>query len=133
MPHISKRKLSDKMIRGLEKNFISLIRDSGSKTRLQIFNELLTKTERVMLAKRMGAVLLLRKGLSSYKVSELLGISPSTAERFELGIESNRFRHTVRWVWRNTREGAFEAVLQSLVSLAFTRRTQSFNKFVQEL
>lgn len=132
MPHISKRKLDQEIVGGLEKHLLSIIRDSGTKTRVQIFEELLTRTEKVMLAKRIGMLFLLKKGLSPYKISELLGVSPSTAERFERAVDSSRYRHTIDWAWKNSKSGSFDALLESLISLAFTGRTKSFKKFLDE-
>lgn len=132
MPHISSKKLDKKIIDELEKHLLSIIRDSGTKTRVLIFEELLTKTEKAMLAKRIGILFLLKKGLSPYKISELLGVSPSTAERFERAMDSRLYRHSVDWVWKNSREGAFDKFLESLVALAFTGRTKSFKKFLDE-
>ena len=132
MPHISKKKLDQKIISELEKHLLSVVRDSGTQTRMRIFDELLTKTEKAMLAKRIGILFLLKKGLSSYKISELLGVSPSTAERFERTMDSGAYRHIVDWVWKNSKEGSFDALLESLVALAFTGRTKSFKKFLDE-
>jgi len=73
MPHVSKRKVEQKIVVLLDKHLYKLIRDSGSKTRLLVFGELLTKTETTMLAKRLGILLLLRKGLSTNKIAEILG------------------------------------------------------------
>src|SRR3989344_395835 len=128
MPHVSKRKVEQKIVVLLDKHLYKLIRDSGSKTRLLVFGELLTKTETTMLAKRLGILLLLRKGLSTNKIAEILGISPSTAERFRNHLESQKYRHTVDWLWKNTEKGALEDILTKLVSLMFTRRTKSFKK-----
>ena len=132
MPHVSKKKVEQKIVDELERYLYKLIRDSGSQTRLLVLGELLTKTETTMLAKRLGILLLLRKGLSTNKIADVLGISPSTAERFKHLMDSQKYRHSVDWLWKNTREGAFEDTLTKLVSLAFTRRTQSFKKFLDE-
>ena len=132
MPHVSKRKVEQKIITELEKYLYKLIRDSGSKTRLLVLGELLTKTETTMLAKRLGILLLLRKGLSTNKIAEILGISPSTAERFRHHLESHRYPYTINWLWKNTEKGALEDILTKLVSLMFTRRTKSFKKFLDE-
>lgn len=132
MPHVSKQKIEQKVVAELERHLYKLVRDSGSKTRLLVFGELLTKTETIMLAKRLGILLLIRKGLSTNKIGEILGISPSTAERFRHHVESHKYPHTTDWLWKNTREGKLEDFLTKLVSLAFTRRTKSFKKFVDE-
>lgn len=132
MPHISNKKIEQKVVGELEKYLYKLVRDSGSQTRLLVLGELLTKTETIMLAKRLGILLLLRKGLSTNKIADVLGISPSTAERFKHYMDSNKYRHATDWIWKNSKEGAFEDFLTKLVSLAFTRRTRSFKKFLDE-
>jgi uncharacterized protein YerC len=133
MPHVSTKKLDKNTTQKLEKYIISVIRDTGTKTRVNIFDELLTPTEKVMLAKRIGILFLLKKGLSTYKISDLLGVSPSTAERFENAVDFNKYKHTTDWVWKNSREGSFDVFMESLVSMAFTGRKHSFKKFVDEL
>ncbi len=132
MPHVSKKKVEQKVVALLEKHLYKLMRDAGSKTRLLVLGELLTKTETTMLAKRLGVLLLLRRGLSTNKIADVLGISPSTAERFKHGMDSQKYRNSVDWLWKNTREGVFEDTVTKLVSLMFTRRTKSFKKFLDE-
>jgi uncharacterized protein YerC len=132
MPHISKKNIEGRIAAALENYLYKLIRDSGSKTRLLIFGELLTRTEVTMLAKRLGILLLLRKGLSTSKIAEILGTSPSTTERFKHLMEAHKYRHSVDWLWKNTNQGALEDILTKLVSLAFTRKTRSFKKFLDE-
>lgn len=110
----------------------SIIRDSGTKTRMQIFDELLTQTEKIMLAKRIGVLFLLKKGVSPYAISNILGVSSSTTERFNLAMRAKKYKHTIDWVWKNSDEGAFDKFMDSLVALAFTGRTKSFKKFIDE-
>lgn len=133
MPHISKKKIDQKIAKRLEKNVADLFRNTGSKTRVAIIDELLTKTEQVMLAKRIGILLLLRKGFSHYKIGMFLGVSTSTVKRFERAVQAGRYRHTVNWAWRHTKDGSLETLLESLVALVFTGRTRSFKKIIDEL
>jgi len=133
MPHISKRRVDEKIAKRLEKNMDDLFRNTGSKTRIKIVEELLTGVEQVMLAKRIGVLVLLRKGFSHYKISAFLGVSTSTVARFEQAMNTGTYRHTVDWAWKRTREGSLEVLLESLVALAFTGRTRSFKKIIDEL
>ena len=133
MPHISQKKLSANTRLNLEKHLYILLRNTGSQTRIRVLEELLTKTEVIMLAKRIGILLLIKKGISLYKISELLNVSPSTAERFKNAVESGKYRYTSDWVWKNSREGSFDALLESIVALAFTGKTKSFKKFILEI
>ena len=133
MPHISQKKLDKKTRSDLEKHLYTLFRDTGSQTRIRVLEELLTETEVIMLAKRIGMLLLIKKGISSYKISDLLGVSASTVKRFERGAEFDKYKHTTDWVWKNSKEGALDAFLESLVALAFTGKTRSFKKTMDEL
>jgi len=132
MPHISNKKLNKKIIKELDQYIFSIIHDTSSKTRVDIFKELLTKTEKIMLAKRIGVIFLLRKGLSSYQISNILGISPSTAERFQKNMRSNKYHRSSDWIWKNSNDGAFDAFMESLIRLAFTGRIKSFKQFIDE-
>ncbi|MEX0652037.1 MAG: helix-turn-helix domain-containing protein [Candidatus Paceibacterota bacterium] len=132
MPHISQKEVDREVKEQLEKSLLNLLKDTGSQTRVHIFSELLTKTEQVMLAKRIGILLLLKKGLSPYKISQLLGVSPSTADRFAHTQDSGKYQRTTEWIWKQSKEGAIEKLFEKLASLAFTRRTKSFKKFVDE-
>ncbi|HEC30440.1 MAG TPA: helix-turn-helix domain-containing protein [Candidatus Yonathbacteria bacterium] len=133
MPHISNKKINKKIEKEVEKYLESIIKNAGSKARGAIFNEILTKTEKIMLAKRVGILYLLKKGFSIYKVSVLLGVSPSTVVRFKLKINSKKYRHTIDWVWKHSKEGKLDAVMEPLISLIFTGKTKTFKKFVDDL
>lgn len=132
MPHLSNKKLNKKVLKDLDKYIFSIIHDAGAKTRVNIFRELLTKTEKIMIAKRIGMLFLLRKGLSLYEISKALGVSSSTVERFARAQEFQKYRHTTDWVWKHSEDGSFDAFMEALVRLAFTGRAQSFKKFVDE-
>lgn len=132
MPHISKQKIDPKVKKDIERYFISILENAGSNTRVNIFSELLTPTEKIMLAKRIGILCMLRKGVTTYQISKALGVSQSTAERFARDVRANKFKKTSNWAWKQTKEGQLYALLESLVSLAFTGRTKSFKKFIDE-
>ncbi len=132
MPHISKKKLNNEITEKLEKCMTDLLKNAGSKTRVNIFNELLTETEHIMLTKRIGMLLLIKKGYSAYKISQILGVSPSTAERFSLSSQIGKYKYTTNWVWKHSKDGSIEALLEPLLSLVFTGRTRSFKKSVDE-
>jgi len=100
---------------------------------MHVFEELLTDTEQIMLAKRIGILYFLDKGLSPYKISSLLGVSPSTVERFQNALSKGHYKNISLWVRKNSDEGKLETLLESLVALAFTGRVKSFKKFVDEV
>ncbi len=117
----------------LDSHLISLIQENNYRKRTKIFKELLSKTEKMMLAKRLGILFLLKKGVPTYKIDELLGVSSSTARRFEQSLEAKRYNATEEWLWKRTKAGKFEALMGKILRLAFTGRTKSFKEMVDEL
>ncbi len=133
MPHVSKRKIDEKALLALERQISSIIKCPNEKLRIRIFSELLTQTEKIMLAKHLAIVLLLKKGISLYRIAKILGISPSTAERYRVRFLRGKYKSTAEWLWKQTNEGQREELIRSLVRLMFTGKTKSFRQFVEEL
>lgn len=133
MPHISKNKLAKETLGDLEDIFLKLIQDSGRLSRIKIFRELLTKTERMMMAKRLGIILLLKKGMSTYDISRILKVSPSTVTRFEFAIENNVYRSSSEWLKKFTKAGRVEKMIATLFELALNGRKRSFSKMVDDM
>jgi Trp operon repressor len=133
MPYLSKKKLSENAKAELERQMFSVIAETGTRSRLAIFSELLTPTEKLVLAKRLGIILLLNKKIPFYKICTYLNVSPSTVARFENKLEKNGYRHTSKWVKRNELETKFISIIETLTSSAFGKRGKSFSKMVADL
>ncbi|MBI5742420.1 MAG: hypothetical protein HZA25_01095 [Candidatus Niyogibacteria bacterium] len=90
MPHVSKNKLSHKTYGEIIDFFNFTVRQAAKQKNgtYNIFYALLTKTERVMLAKRLAVFFFTEKGLSVWKISLLLKMSPSTTARLRHAIQS---------------------------------------------
>lgn len=54
-------------------------------------NDVLTPTERIMIAKRLAAVVMLCRGYSGYKVRMALKLSPSTITRLRAELDKGAF------------------------------------------
>ena len=130
VPHLSRKKVNKKISEEINKQLISLLQNSSPSARVRILEELLTDTERVMITKRVGIILFLTQGMSSYKISEILGVSSSTVDRFS--VSSSRFHYTSEWLKKNTVKGKVEALLTFLGSFIFPGKRRSFKKFVEE-
>ena len=85
MPHISKRLLEKDDFININKQFYKIIGNlvRSGKTRL-LFDGILTKTERIMLSKRLAIIILLDKGESIYAIEKLMKVSPSTVARMSV-------------------------------------------------
>jgi len=90
MPHVSKNKLDNKTLYQIsEKLFEAVKHLKHEKEVSQFFNDLLTKTERIMLAKRLAIVVMLEAGYPFRVISRTLKVSESTIssmrDRFDRG------------------------------------------------
>jgi uncharacterized protein YerC len=96
MAHISKNKLSDQELTKLFIQFNKTIGNLNPKSCDLFLHDLLGNEERIMLAKRLSAVAMFAEGNSSYRVWQLLKLSPSTADRIRLDFENGRYNRLVK-------------------------------------
>ena len=96
-----------------QKALVSL-RNKGESAKL--VHELLTPTERVMIAKRVAIVYMLNKGHSIYEVEQVLKVSPSTVARYSLKANSKEFVFLVSLLKKNEGLGAIFDSLDKLLS-----------------
>ncbi len=97
MPHISRhipeKKISDKIYTEL----IAYLTTKGSvRDRRELAFQLLTHTERIMLAKRLAIICMLGEGYSFEDIQETLRVSPSTVGRLWQGMQKDKYRHILR-------------------------------------
>lgn len=88
MPHISKRKLDTKTQKLLFDALSSIFSHLSKAEANKVLPALLTNTERIMIAKRVGASLLLREGSTESEITEALKLSTSTVFKFNLIIKA---------------------------------------------
>ena len=93
MTHISKHKLKQEY---LDKLFIQLSKVTATlnkRNSSDFFDEFLGPEEKIMLAKRLAAIVMCIEGNSSYRISQLLHMSPSTTERIKLKYQIGKYTH----------------------------------------
>src|SRR3989344_590523 len=94
MPHLSKRKLQKDVYFSIYEQLDFCITQHKNKTkRSKFLSEILTETERIMLAKRLAIIAMLIKGASSYSIEKILKISSSTVKRLERALEKGAFKN----------------------------------------
>lgn len=91
MTHVSKFKMKDRVYKRINDNFIKSFVDSGSSHTRAMLQSLLTKTERMMLAKRLAIIVMLDRDYSYYQIMKTLKVSTSTTKRLHKNLESNRY------------------------------------------
>ena len=92
MPHVSRNKLDNKTLYQISEKLFKAIKHLKHEEEVsQFFNDLLTKTERIMLAKRLAIVTMLEVGYPFKVISRALKVSESTIssmrDRFDRGGE----------------------------------------------
>ncbi len=89
MPHVSKRKVDPLALKKIFHFLLLALTEIKDAKEMQFFlSSFLTRTERVMLAKRLGVAYLLSEGVQEEQISEILCIGRPTVERIRLLLES---------------------------------------------
>lgn len=92
MPHVSKKKLDQEIFEKIFRKLVLVLEKAQNKNRLMsVLSELLTETEKIMLAKRLAIVLMLFGDTPQHRISEALFVSPSTITRTSLNIELGKY------------------------------------------
>jgi len=92
MPHISSKKLKKEHLNKLYSEFGIALEKSAKKSWLKFFlNDFLTRTEKIMLAKRFAVIYLLSKDVPPSYIAESLGMSPATVFRMSLKYDIGKY------------------------------------------
>lgn len=103
MSHISRKKLRKKTFQSVEDTFFRLMSFPREAKKSRAFlADVLTPTERLMLAKRLAAIVMLCRGYSGYKIRAVLKVSPSTMTRLNRQLNEGAFPY-LEMLFRGTR------------------------------
>ncbi len=101
MTHISKHQLRPDHLSRLFRQFSNISSKLDNTTALGFFDDLLGREEKIMLAKRLAAIVMCLEGNSSYRISQLLYMSPSTTERIKLNYQIGKYAHIEKLLTKN--------------------------------
>ncbi|TSC88645.1 MAG: Uncharacterized protein G01um10145_812 [Microgenomates group bacterium Gr01-1014_5] len=88
MPHLSKRKLNPQVEIELIDSLEYILSHSKPDELKKILSSLLSKTERLMMAKRLGVVLMIQEQVSATEIDNILKVTRSTIEKIEMKLET---------------------------------------------
>ena len=92
MTHVSKRELDKRTFDKLFKQFVGVLQRAQNKNKfLFVLDELLTETEKIMLAKRLAIALLLFGDTPQHRIAEALFVSPTTVSKMSLKAEIGKY------------------------------------------
>ena len=92
MPHVSGRKLDSVLLEKLFDKLVVVFEQAKNIKSLQsLVDEILTPTEKIMLAKRLAIILMLSGSTPQHKIADVLKVSHTTVVKMSLGIEIGKF------------------------------------------
>ena len=92
MPHVSKKELDSKTFKKIFTKLVTTLEKAQREGRFAfVINELLTDTEKIMLAKRLSVILMLSGKTPQHRIAEALMVSPSTVTRLSLDIQIGKY------------------------------------------
>nr|MBI5456016.1 hypothetical protein [Candidatus Levybacteria bacterium] len=113
MTHVSKKQLNKKAEKELLHNFNLVLADIKQEDEMEYFlNSLLSSTERLMLAKRLAIVILLKEGVPHISIASALNVTEATVSRMQLFLEA--------------RGGGYEVSLKKLAKKKMHAEFKSF-------
>ena len=99
MPHISSKKLKKEYLQKLYNEFSVALEKSAKKSWLKIFlNDFLTRTEKIMLAKRFAVIYLLSQDVPATYIAEALSMSPATIFRMSLKYNIGKYSSLLKTI-----------------------------------
>lgn len=112
MTHVSKKEVDQKTKKFIEKQFVDIFVAQITKKEVSaMLHNLLTPTEKLMLAKRITIIALLFKNCSTYEISESLKVSSSTVARLDNMRRVGKFIHLEKILRRkDARKNLFSVV-----------------------
>ncbi|HEY4517560.1 MAG TPA: Trp family transcriptional regulator [Candidatus Paceibacterota bacterium] len=132
MSHVSKQKLKEKTIKEIDTLLVNLVADTSIRAHRMILREILTDTERLMIGKRLAMLKLIERDISTYHISRLLKVSPSTVARFETKVEKGGYRKTREWLRRQRNLPPAIKILLEFAAIPFEARRQNLTKLINE-
>ncbi|MEK7065761.1 MAG: helix-turn-helix domain-containing protein [Patescibacteria group bacterium] len=116
MPHVSKKQLEGKvfirMCDRLAQVFFSAL---SKKDADLLLRDLLTKTERVMLAKRLAIIFMFAEGVSVRRISSALQVSTSTTIRIARSFDRGAYPYIAALLGKKKSKEAVRSQVEKLI------------------
>ncbi len=116
MARISKKKLKQEVLDKINNRFVATIARLGTKQSARMFlNDLLGRSEKIVLAKRLSIIFMLYEGISMYRISKLLKVSESTVKKIAVKIDRGGYEHIIKIVKQKKNRVAFWAGMEVIL------------------
>jgi len=104
MVNVSKQPLEKESYKSLFNQFALLTGKATKQNAASFLDGLLTSSEQMLLAKRVAAILMLNEGYSSYRVSKVLKMSPTTVGAMYANYQNGHYSGVLQVVGRSKAE-----------------------------
>ena len=105
MPHISSKKLKKEHLQKLYNEFSMALEKSAKRSWAKIFlNDFLTRTEKIMLAKRFAVIYFLSQDVPPSYITEALCVSPATIFRMSLKYNIGKYSSLLKAIKDENKE-----------------------------
>jgi uncharacterized protein YerC len=101
MVHLNRHELEQTQLKRLLEELSKTVTSLQPRHSNMFLSELLGTEERIMIAKRLAIIVLLREGYSLYEIGHLLKVSPATAGSLKKKLEQGELDNVVKEISKN--------------------------------
>ena len=133
MPHVSRHVPEKKIADKIYTELLNHITAKGSeKDRALLCSDLLTPTERIMLAKRLAIICMLGEGYPFEEIQEVLRVSPSTVGRLWSAMQNGKYTQIIRIIRKRKLSNSIVGFIETLLSIPRPRHGSRWT-FIDEI
>lgn len=96
MTHTSKKILTKKVEEQLTAQLAKLFSGKKEGPITELFSDLLTAAEQIMLVKRLAIIFMLTEGYSTYRIAKMLLVSDSTVRDIQAKLHVGHYQHLIQ-------------------------------------
>ena len=115
MVRLNRNRLPEDLLNELFRQLNEVLGTFDAKQVDSFLYDLLGPEERIMIAKRLAIVVMVRQGHSLYKISRTLKVSPTTAEKISSEMSAGAFKNIVPLLQKNAKN--YRAILKTINSI----------------
>jgi uncharacterized protein YerC len=117
MPHISQKKISEKVLKRITGQFFDSIYKQSKFSIKPFLLNILTSTEEIMLAKRLAVIAMLIEGIGYYRIRKFLKVSTSTIKRLDIDLDNGKYRDVEKWFKKEKNKKAFWLEMETVIRM----------------
>ena len=133
MAHVSKIALPKKVRERIDTQLVNVLAKRWTKNgKTAVLYELLTKTEKLMLAKRIAIIAMIEAKCTSYEVGQALGVGSATVQRFRKQYLAGTYKNITKILNDKNSRGDFWDTIELFIRVGMpakgVRRSKTFRK-----